>query len=296
MTPILTSTQTSYKDINVKSASTYYYAVTAVDISGNEDKNVASTSGVVDDLTKPVVAVVDIGSFVSGTVTLQAVVSDIGVGLKQRCEVCLTNDAVCDTEWQNAAVSFIEGAMNGTCSFSWDTSGYSGRYYYNFRVNDLKNQQGEGSVKETEIANITTEQMASISLLQGWNLFSITLVPSDASTERVLSTISGSYSKIYHYDPASDTWLVYNPKREIFDQPNTLLQLSVGKSYWIEMLSTATLEVTGLQINDYSASLAPGWNYIGYPYMKSHSIATALSTIGQDNYYKIYSYNASYSK
>ena len=80
-------------------------------------------------------------TLVAGIAVLSATVFDKGIGLKKSCEVCLSSDKVCDTEWTSADVlsDFEDAAKNGTCSYTWDTQSSSlGDYVYNFRVSKIK--------------------------------------------------------------------------------------------------------------------------------------------------------------
>lgn len=48
-----------------------------------------------------------------------------------------------------------------------------------------------------------------IILSSGWNLFSLPLLPSDTTTENVLSSVSGSYEVVWKYE--SGVWTLYDP-------------------------------------------------------------------------------------
>ena len=66
--PIANSTGTQVKDANLLEGHDYYYAVTPVDVSGNENTDVESIHVVTADITPPVVSVVSVGEKVAGKV------------------------------------------------------------------------------------------------------------------------------------------------------------------------------------------------------------------------------------
>jgi len=105
MTPVAKKTSNSFTDENLE-INVYYYAVTAVDKSLNENTDVISVKAEVTDQDKesPVVNVNNAGKEVYGTVELRAEVSD-NKALKQSCQVCISSDGTCDSEWISATIS-----------------------------------------------------------------------------------------------------------------------------------------------------------------------------------------------
>ncbi|MEA2035894.1 MAG: hypothetical protein U9O94_00190, partial [Nanoarchaeota archaeon] len=292
--PIANSETNDFKDSNLIDGTTYHYAVTAVDDAENEIKTVVSVSRTTIDITPPDIIVSSVGSRVADNVILSATVTDNGAGLKHSCAVCISLDDSCNGGWseENVINDFNEGNKNGTCSYPWDTTDLENTtYFYNFRISDIENNTREGIPGQTEIipkSNLTT---FNINLKQGWNLISLPLIPSDQSTSTVLSSIEGNYKKIYYYDSTTKNWEVYNPHRTIFDQPNNLLQLNVGRSYWIDISTPTTLTITGYPLTEFSLDLATDWNFIGYPYLRGRNITLALSSI-KSQFLRIYSYDS----
>lgn len=288
--------QTHYYDQVLEDGRRYHYAITAVDEEGNEDAEVVSISEATLDLTLPIVEVQDVGSRISGNIVLSANVADTGVGLGIQCEVCITQTGNCNNSWngQNVLRTYEEGDTNGTCSYTWDTNSYvSGDYSYTFRVKDLDENQGEGQLIPTELINSTGVLDFTVQLQDGWNLLSFPLQPANASTGSMLSTIQ--YEKIFLFDSEVGVWNVFNPNRDIFDQPNTLLELHPGLSYWIKTSEATELIISGIQPLAYERPLTAGWNYIGNPYITSRPIDVVMNSLG-DNYNKVYSYDAAQEK
>jgi len=192
--------------------------------------------------------------------------------------------------------NFNEGDESGTCSYVWDTESIvNGNYTYLFRVYDLQGNLGTGNEQHTTVIPVPQETNFMIELDDGWNLISIPLIPDDQSTESVLGSIAGLYSKVYFFDSNTKNWEVYNPSRNIFDPPNTLLQLNMGKGYWLEMRESATLTLSGYEVEEYDLELVEGWNYIGYPYLGSRNISSALSSM-TSAVYRVYAYNTELEK
>ncbi|MCP3682416.1 MAG: S8 family serine peptidase [bacterium] len=294
MTAIASTAGTTYSDVGLESGETYYYAVSGIDESGNEDKNVNAVAGTVADLTQPGVNVLAVGSPSSGTVTISAAVYDEHGGLAETCEVCVYQGSC--TEWITADSNFEEGAKNGSCSYRWDTTeSAEGIYDYNFRVKDLDDNIETGSAKQTEVIHLSSDMVFNMNLMSGWNLVSLPLVPMDKNTESVLSSIGGSYSKVYYYNSAANAWQVYNPYRTVFDQQNDLLEMDIGRGYWIQASSDTLLEIQGAQVPSYNLDLAENWNFIGYPYTTEKPVETALASLG-NQFYKLYAYNITADK
>ncbi len=131
----------------------YYYAVTAVDQSLNEDKEVTTEfiEVIPVDVITPKVNVDSVASEVYGKIRLQADVSD-NVGLAESCVVCIASDGFCDTEWVSATNEFVEGSLSGKCSYEWDTELFEKtNYIYTFNVTDLNGNNGVGTTRSTTV-------------------------------------------------------------------------------------------------------------------------------------------------
>lgn len=109
----------------------------------------------------------------------------------------------------------------------------------------------------------------NISLSRGWNLFSIPVIPVDASISKLFSNIS--YSNLLSYDSG---WYVPS-------------EINFSHGYWVKLDGSATLAVTGFNLASPSLRLDNGWNLIGYPYLEKRNISSILNQT-------VYSYDKSW--
>jgi len=131
----------------------------------------------------------------------------------------------------------------------------------------------------------------SIELVEGWNMVSLPLIQSDPSVTDVLASIDGSYDAVQWFDAsdADDPWkhfYVAKPPGQ-----NDLNDLDLTMGLWIHMNQIDTLEVAGTRPTATNIQLYKGWNYIGYPSLKTRTLVDALSGIA-GNYDAVSYYDA----
>lgn len=113
-----------------------------------------------------------------------------------------------------------------------------------------------------------------ISLIKGWNLISLPIMPND----RIIGNIFKNYSKIFTYNRA-------------WEEINNNSIVNETKAYWIMSLNNQTIKVEGKEFNyPMNISLRQGWNLISYPYLNETLVNETLKDI---NYSIIYYYNNS---
>lgn len=130
------------------------------------------------------------------------------------------------------------------------------------------------------------------SLVVGWNLVSIPLVPANAAPSSVLASLAGSYELAAAYDAGSETWAYYVPGDP---GASTLSAIDQGTGFWLKMTRADTLLVTGSAPGQTHQSLVPGWNMVAYPAGESRAVATALAGIA-GRYTAVYGYAAGQSE
>lgn len=123
----------------------------------------------------------------------------------------------------------------------------------------------------------TTSTTQSISLIAGWNMFSIHVEPIDSSISTLFSPIISDVLEI------KDNQSFYSPtNNSVFNQ---LQYIGQAKAYFIKMKNPNTLTITGTPsittITDVRNSLELGWNLVGCPFASATAIPTVfdISTI-----------------
>lgn len=101
----------------------------------------------------------------------------------------------------------------------------------------------------------------SISLLPGWNLISLPLVPRYPQVEDIFAGVA--VQGVAGYDDSTGTWQFYAP-----GAPSGLIEMHRGKGYWVKVSAQCTLTLQGKvpPLPDY-VQLEPGWNLIGMPFI-----------------------------
>jgi GH35 family endo-1,4-beta-xylanase len=111
----------------------------------------------------------------------------------------------------------------------------------------------------------------TISLLQGWNLISFSVSPTNKTIESVFASVLTQVDEIKNADAF---WK--NGQATIF---NSLTQITDGGAYLVYMTTATTLSVSGSAIaTPINIPLKTGWNLVGVPSQSSADIATKVST------------------
>ncbi|MFH1503807.1 MAG: RHS repeat-associated core domain-containing protein [Candidatus Omnitrophota bacterium] len=133
-----------------------------------------------------------------------------------------------------------------------------------------------------------------VKLEKGLNFISLPLNPSTTFIQNVFSSIEGKYTDVWSYDNVNsdDPWRHYHPDYVSFSD---LFNIEFNKSYWVEVAQDCILITSGSPIgsDSFSLDLIPGWNTIGWPYLESQSVQTALYplVLGTD-YSSVFGFNS----
>jgi len=125
---------------------------------------------------------------------------------------------------------------------------------------------------------------ANVTLIEGWNLISLPLIPLDSSINAVLAGIVNDVKSVWYW---SGRWYSFVP-----GGPSDLTSMRDGKAYWINMEAPQTLILAGREMSE-GAQLPPtydvvtGWNMVGF---KSTSNAAAEDYLVGTEYVRIYGY------
>lgn len=121
--------------------------------------------------------------------------------------------------------------------------------------------------------------MVEVPLVAGWNFVSVPVQPADPAIAQVLASIAGKYSAVFSYNgcDTADPWKKYTPGAPPYTNDLTVLGFTQG--FWINMLTQATLTLTGAPAVDPNIPLCVGWNMLGYPVSTPRTPAEALASV-----------------
>ncbi len=124
--------------------------------------------------------------------------------------------------------------------------------------------------------------VVGISLVQGWNLISLPVVPVSSAPKVALATVmaAGNVTILWAYTGTpSPTWKSFNPA---LSSGNTLTAVTDGMGLWVLMKAAGTVYVEGYVIPPAGSpsqySLVAGWNLVGF---KPAPDPSASETFGQ---------------
>ncbi|MBT5956738.1 MAG: T9SS type A sorting domain-containing protein, partial [Candidatus Marinimicrobia bacterium] len=115
---------------------------------------------------------------------------------------------------------------------------------------------------------------SNISILPGWNWFSVNTASDDMSLSNVLSSIDGSSNYIKSQGAYADYY-------DSFGWWGTLESINNAEMYKLDATSPNAIEFTGypVEVSSVNIELSVGWNWIGYTPQVSMSLGSALSSI-----------------
>lgn len=149
-----------------------------------------------------------------------------------------------------------------------------------YMYEELPDLPAVSSSQVTPLAIIATNQASYLTPIQypqnlydGWNAFSLPVIPLDGDVATILSGHDGvvqgvtdDVEVIWSYDAATGEWYGYSPAAP---EASDLYELKDGMGYWALMNGDATMTVLGS--NAMAGPSAPpeydlveGWNFLGY--------------------------------
>jgi len=134
-----------------------------------------------------------------------------------------------------------------------------------------------------------SQGQASVSLVAGWNLVSVPIVPESTAIADFLASVDGLYTLVYAWDAAGQAWKSYDPA--LPPEANTLHTLDEKAAFWILMSEAATLTVDGAPPTTTDQTLFAGWNLAAYPSAAARPVADALVSITAQ-YDRVWAYHA----
>jgi hypothetical protein len=140
-------------------------------------------------------------------------------------------------------------------------------------------------IPDTVTVSQGTFDVASITLVEGWNLISLPLIPLDSAINAVLAGILDDVKSVWHW---SGHWYSFAPGAS-----SDLTSMRDGKAYWINMEAAQNLTLAGRE-NAVPPALPPtydvvaGWNMVGFKSTATN--VTAEDYLAGTEYVRIYGY------
>jgi len=156
-----------------------------------------------------------------------------------------------------------------------------------------------GNVYVTEFLNNRVELFgdsvsATFSLVAGWNLISLPVVPLNTAITKVLNDLIVTHNLTIVWSYQGGAWKSFTPP-----STGTLTSMVDGFGYWIYITHTRTLYVLGYVIRPASTppaySLSKGWNLLGFkpqPSIANETVHDYLASIsGKYDVNSVWIYN-----
>lgn len=157
-------------------------------------------------------------------------------------------------------------------------------YYFSVKAKSTADLWSPVGSSDGITVDIELEQR-QLNLYQGWNLISVCLNMANPDIQSVLSPIKGLYRSVWAYDAASGLWRQYAPS----GPPGGLYTIDAGTGYWVDMITDATLPITGQNIINTIVPLYQGLNLVGYNSTMPKSREDAMASIAGG--YSIWAYD-----
>jgi len=236
---------------------------TATDKAGNVMETDISNTFVIDTIapTKPTALVATVTD-VSVTIDWTASTDVGGTGVKEYVIEC-----------DSTEVDTVAHPITTYVDYSLTTKG---PYTYTVTAVDFA---GNTDISAGVLAEfVPGDIIARVTYLsEGWNLFSLPLIPDDSSIEVVLADVMENVDTVWGYK--DDAWSSYLPAIPEF---STLTDMVDGEGYWVKMTAADKLSVSGVELPG-PGILPPvydvyeGWNLIGFKEVDSMEVTENLA-------------------
>jgi len=121
------------------------------------------------------------------------------------------------------------------------------------------------------LKNQSTQTDQTLTLVQGWNLISLYVSPTNKSIDSVFKAVNADIDEVKTFDAF---W-----KKGQSSNLNSLKAITDGAAYLVSMKNAASLHVLGTAISlPFAETLKTGWNLIGNPLSTLQNITTKVGT------------------
>jgi len=169
-------------------------------------------------------------------------------------------------------MAFSEGAWTKNLAFTAEV----GTYTLTITATDYAENTDVVTVDVVVALDITG---LYVDLEEGWNMFSLPLIPDDSSIEVVLADVMENVQIVWGYKEG--VWSKYLPGLPEF---STLTDLVDGEGYWVLITAEDTVTVSGVELPGPGIlppvyDVVEGWNLIGFKSVDFMNINEYLTTV-----------------
>jgi hypothetical protein len=149
----------------------------------------------------------------------------------------------------------------GTASVPWTELDLGTTYFWYAVAED-----GNGGMTQSDTWNFTTftSVVYHLSLNAGWNMVSFPVTPADTSFSSIFGGLP--YYQVLTWSGTSYV---------------TPTNMEAGRGYWVLVLSSTTVDITGAPVESYELDLPAGWSMIGSIYGSTVNAATVFPSYYQ---------------
>ncbi len=135
----------------------------------------------------------------------------------------------------------------------------------------------EGWVMTDHIQEVPQQRQAQVSLLEGWNLVSLPLQPSNSQASAIFAPVAQQIDQVYVWDAENSRWQRYVPSAPTY--ANSLSSVSTLQGLWINARQDVVLTVVGDERPQTGVELKSGWNLVAFPGDTETPTTEALQSI-----------------
>ena len=168
----------------------------------------------------------------------------------------------------------VEIAAAGTATYSWTNTGAGdgdpNLYLYRVRsVDDAGN----------EAASVARGAKFTRPVSFGWNLVSAPVLQADSSLAATLRTITYNRARTFLAADLADPWKEYVSVKPY----NDFRSVDATYAVWVNVLAADTFTVAGLVPSGTPIALQAGWNFVGFPSLRStpYTVADLKAAVPQ---------------
>jgi len=257
------------------------WTVTAylTDAAGNTDsEEAADLVTIITDEVPPVIESTDVtypigvySARLDDTFVVDAVVTDEGTGV-ETVTVDGTPMALVGDTW----------TVDIVCAYD------PGTYDLTITATDAAGNEANATITVEVTTSLTGY---NVELVEGWNLVSLPLIPTDSSIEIVLGDADAVTEVVWSYDAEATEWYMYNSSAPEASDLSTMVD---GKGYWIKTNEATTLVIDGIEEplppqTPPSYAVVEGWNLIGFK--ETYDMEASAYLLGiEGKYVQMYTY------